>query len=317
MVEQDQIKGRACVASVVAAMVMLAGFASRAAWAAAPAASVPAALTGIFKTYSPGTNEITITLEQSDRTLQLGAAGPEARRLLRLARAGDVLTVDVDDAVEPETISKLDAIQRPVAAATRLLYLGVATLVALLATSLAAQGRPQRFVIGVDNRYSNSQFQLAAWFVAVAIVYLGTVMLRIVVLGWDFVGGVGITENIAALSGLSALTFGGAKVITVRKVDALAQAGMAPAKVPAARPNLLTDLFTNDNKQADLGDFQMILVTVAAVAIFVVTTFHWLHLVTLSPTVTLPDVDSTLLTGFGVGQGAYLIKKAALRAGEG
>jgi MoxR-like ATPase len=32
---------------------------------------------------------------------------------------------------------------------------------------------------------------------------------------------------------------------------------------------------------------------------------------------TLPDVDTALLGGFGVGQGAYLIKKAALPNGVG
>jgi len=32
---------------------------------------------------------------------------------------------------------------------------------------------------------------------------------------------------------------------------------------------------------------------------------------------TLPDVDTTLLSGFGIGQGAYLIKKLAAPLGKG
>jgi len=79
-------------------------------------------------------------------------------------------------------------------------------------------------------------------------------------------------------------------------------------KTPAAQPNLLTDLFQNDNKQADLGDFQMILVVVAAVLLFLISSFHFLGMLTLTPQVTLPDVDTALLSGFGLGQGAYLVK---------
>lgn len=37
----------------------------------------------------------------------------------------------------------------------------------------------------------------------------------------------------------------------------------------------------------------------------------------MSHTVALPDIDSSLLAGFGVGQGAYLVQKAALKAGDG
>jgi hypothetical protein len=37
----------------------------------------------------------------------------------------------------------------------------------------------------------------------------------------------------------------------------------------------------------------------------------YLRVLDLSATVTLPDVDGTLLAAFGLGQGAYLMKKAA------
>jgi hypothetical protein len=119
------------------------------------------------------------------------------------------------------------------------------------------------------------------------------------------------------LSGLSALSFGGAKVITVGKVDSAALAGLPPAKVAAAKPNLLTDLFTNDHAVADLGDFQMILITLGAVVIYIVAGYHSLEALTATATTTLPDVDTSLLAAFGVGQGAYLVKKAAVKAGDG
>jgi hypothetical protein len=279
----------------------------------AQAQSVPAALSGTFKSYSPGTNEVTVAFEQRDRTLQLGTTDAVQRRLLGLARPGDVLTLNVDDAVEPETITKVASVQRPVSAARRSIAFGVALLLAFLAALVATRSHPLRFLVGVDNRYSNSQFQLVAWFAALAVVYLATLISRTSILGLEFVGGIAITANLVALTGLSALSFGAAKAITVSKLD---KAGVR-AKPAALQPHLLTDLFTNDEGHADLGDFQMIGITVVAIAIFLVTAFSWLHLLSLSQAVTLPDIDSSLLTGFGVGQGAYLIKKAAVNVGAG
>jgi hypothetical protein len=39
--------------------------------------------------------------------------------------------------------------------------------------------------------------------------------------------------------------------------------------------------------------------------------------VTMAGKVALPDVDTALLPGFGIGQGAYLVKKAATPLGKG
>ncbi|HEY0049343.1 MAG TPA: hypothetical protein VGB68_08675, partial [Pyrinomonadaceae bacterium] len=64
----------------------------------------------------------------------------------------------------------------------------------------------------------------------------------------------------------------------------------------------------------DLGDFQLIVITFLAVAIYIVQVFAFLEVVQLSRFATLPDVDSALLTVFGLGHGSYLVKKAV---GEG
>jgi hypothetical protein len=186
-----------------------------------------------------------------------------------------------------------------------------------LAALVLTRGRPQSFMIGVDNRYSNSQVQLTLWFGALATVYAAAVALRVVYLGWDYVGGVGATTNVMALTGLSALSFGGAKVITGQKVADAAAAGQLAPKPPAAKPNLLTDLVQDDSGRADLGDFQMLLITLTAVAIFVAASFHFLMALRAENPTTLPDVDTTLLSSFGLGQGAYLLKKAASPVGQG
>jgi hypothetical protein len=152
---------------------------------------------------------------------------------------------------------------------------------------------------------------MALWFVTVATIYAGTVVLRMWSLGLDYVGGVSIPANLLLLSGLSAFTFGGAKVITVQKTES---AGQDKPKAVAPR---LADLVQNDDKEADLGDFQMIFITLAAAGIFCVSAFHFLGRLSLLGGVTLPDVDSTLLGGFALGQGAYLFKKVALPPTKG
>jgi hypothetical protein len=228
-----------------------------------------------------------------------------------------MVTLDVDRLDTPTSVTKVESVARPVCAWTRILAFGLSLIVLFMISALAIRWRPWKFVIGADNRYSNSQCQIVLWFSAVATIYLGTLALRVIAFGWGYLGGIGITANIAAITGLSALSFGGAKAITMTKIESAAQAGLPPVKVPAARPNLLTDLFLNDNGVADFGDFQMILVTVAAVAIFVGQAFYTDGILAMSHTITLPDVDSSLLAGFGIGQGAYLVKKAALKAGDG
>ena len=54
----------------------------------------------------------------------------------------------------------------------------------------------------------------------------------------------------------------------------------------------------------------MVLITLVAALTYVVQVFLFLRALDLSASVTLPDVDSTLLAAFGLGQGAYLMKKA-------
>jgi hypothetical protein len=61
----------------------------------------------------------------------------------------------------------------------------------------------------------------------------------------------------------------------------------------------------------------MILISGVATVIFACASWEFLTLVDIVKTTQLPDVDTALLGSFGIGQGAYLIKKAALPAGVG
>jgi hypothetical protein len=242
---------------------------------------------------------------------------------------------DQKTAVTPTATSKAPPPAHAVDVKTRIVTLGIVAIVLLAALAGATQLRPLSLLIGADGRYSNSQTQLALWFGAVALVYVSTVVLRINELGWGYVGGVGLPTNLTVLTGLSALSFGGAKAVTMQKVDSAATAaanapdgtppnpaldtsGAVPTKAAkGSAPDLLKDLFQNDAGNADIGDVQMIFVTLAAVVIFVLMCFNWMGNLEVATLTKLPDVDSALLSGFGIGQGAYLLKKAALPLGQG
>jgi len=256
-----------------------------------------------------------LTTDTNPRFLAL--ADPSAIPLLARARSGDLLDASVDAAGNPTRLVGVVRVMRPVAVWPRVLALAGVLGALLLAASLASGWRPQRFLIGVDNRYSNSQCQLALWFSAVAVAYGATVALRVVNLGGDFIGGVGLTANVAALSGFSALSFGGAKAITAGKVAAATARGLEVKTPSITPPSLVRDLVSNDHNVPDLGDFQMILISAVAAAIFLAQTFQYLGALEISPNVTLPDVDTTLLASFGIGQAAYLAKKGASNAGDG
>lgn len=263
--------------------------------------------------------------------LPTGAAGPLAltvdrpadKQALDLgARPGDRIWLTVDDPIHPQHVVQITRIARPVPPLQRTLALvGAFAAIAVLA-ALATSGKPWRFAVGDDNRLSNSQSQLVLWFGVVAVVYGGALVLRAWFLGWDFIGGISMTTNVLAMTGLSGLSFGAAKIVAVQKsasaVAPVSAAAAPPSAEPAApvRPKF-TDLFLNDYGDADLGDFQMILISVAAALIFACASWQFLALLDIVKTTTLPDIDTALLGSFGVGQGAYLIKKAALPPGVG
>lgn len=123
--------------------------------------------------------------------------------------------------------------------------------------------------------------------------------------GWSYVGGVDIPPHLLILSGISVLTFAGAKAITTGKVDE-----KPDLKQPASEPKA-TDLICDDNNRPDLGDFQMVAITILTVIIYAISAVEFMENIEFRRVVTMPDVDATLLSIFGLGQAAYLGKKAA------
>ena len=307
-------------AAGMAALAAIALFASAGAAHAAQSGTYEVRLVAI----GPARNQIALAFSRPIG-VRAFTVTDASQSLLAHAQPGDVIKVEVDDVTAPTAVTQIDQVSRWVGKGPRLETFLAATVLLLLVVAGLTRFKPLGLLIGKDGRYSNSQVQLALWFGAVAVVYMSAVWLRWQWLGADFIGGVGLTNNVIALTGLSAVSFGGAKVITVQKVANAAQGSGASPPVTASppptkrpgEPNLLTDLFQNDFGEADLGDLQMILITVAAVAIFVAASFHFMGKLALASPVTLPDVDTALLAGFGIGQGAYLFKKAALPLGQG
>ncbi|WGG53310.1 hypothetical protein [Rugamonas sp. DEMB1] len=182
---------------------------------------------------------------------------------------------------------------------------GLLFLMALLLTGF----HPARLILGVDNRYSTSQLQTVLWFWVVISAYMALVFHRMASAGWSYVGGVDIPSNLLILSGVSVLTFTGAKLISRSK----AADADAPRPQAAAAPRP-ADLVQDNARRTDLGDFQMVVITALAVLIYAVSTVEFMERIEFRRVVTMPDVDATLLAIFTLGQAAYLGKKAA---GEG
>ncbi|KIO48379.1 hypothetical protein [Nitrosospira sp. NpAV] len=172
------------------------------------------------------------------------------------------------------------------------------------------KGHPTALFLGADNRYSSSKFQTLLWFSLVISAYIAIVFHRIFAAGWSYVGGVDIPPNLLILSGISVLTFTAAKAITVGKVEKATAEGRTDMKVSADAPKVL-DLVTDDSNHTDLGDFQMVAITILAVIIYAISAVEFMDHIEFRRVVTMPDVDATLLSIFGLGQAAYLGKKAA------
>lgn len=224
---------------------------------------------------------------------------------------GDCITVDTDDKGVLQSVTTKSI---AVSASTRWGVLAAAFALCFFVASLLTWWNPRKLIIGIDGRYSKSQLQMTLWFFVVIASYLATLYLRVHKAGWDFLGGINIPQNLFLISGMSALTFGGARAITSSKADQAKAQGNPVAKSPG-QPSLW-NLICNDNHIFDFGDFQMVVITLLAIGTYLALIFNFLGSIELLKTVDLPNVDTTILAAFGLGQGAYLTKKAAGTVGS-
>lgn len=223
---------------------------------------------------------------------------------------GDHLSVQMTTDGNGQNVFETAAIKAlPITPRRRLWVLLLTAAGFLLISALLVRDNPMKLILGEDQRYSNSKFQMALWFAVAITTYVATVWLRAGQLGLDFLSSVNIPQNLLLLSGMSAFTFAAAKGITTSKIQSAIENGV-PAPKPPGKPRLFYDLTHNDSGQLDFGDFQMLVITLVAAAIYCVLIFHFMGSLEMRRVVTLPDVDTTILAAFGIGQGAYLTKKA-------
>ncbi|MGA3042880.1 MAG: hypothetical protein ABSF54_19045 [Bryobacteraceae bacterium] len=193
----------------------------------------------------------------------------------------------------------------------------IATAIVFLAiTFILSRNIRGLLFIGEDGRYSNSKTQISLWFGLVVVTYVAAFLMRWVHAG--LIGHISIPTNLLMLSGLSALTFAGAKGITTAKNAAATAKGggeRTKRKSESTEAALNTasfpgDLLKSDDGQFDLGDYQMMVIVLITVVSYIWIAANFLSNMPQCLSVTLPDVDGTMLAMFGVGQGAYLTKKA-------
>jgi hypothetical protein len=320
--------------SVFRLFLLLTALFATGAWTqSAPAANTSRTVNATLVDIQPGP-AVTVQLFGANANTVLKPADATVFAMLDKARPGDALKLNVDDPASPKMVTAVLAVQSERNYVSVALYLLAAAAILLAFGLLATRGRVQALIIGADKRYSMSKFQMAAWFFMLFMVYIASILV-LMSRGWlDYIGKIEIPQNLVLLSGLSALTFGAAKAITVTKVedakaDAAAPADAVPASALAAARKVVDlkvvntsrprfrDMVQDDEGCVDLGNSQALFIALLAIVLYVVSAFPFLSQFNVSDKMTLPDVDTTLLSLFGLGQGAYLLKKIAATAGKG
>jgi hypothetical protein len=240
-----------------------------------------------------------VTVQQNKVNVSL-LANKESQPLVTAMQPGDGVIVTYNKT--NNEILSLDWQRKSLGRGVGWLSLFIAAALLWFAAMVFTGGHPSNLYLGADTRYSNSKFQTVLWFGAVISAYCVIVFQRIRVCGWSYIGGVGIPQNLLILSGISVLTFVGAKAITVGKGEG--------AKSDATAPKA-GDLISDDLNRTDLGDFQMVVITGLAVILYAISIVNFLQSLEFRSFVTMPDVDTTLLALFGLSQAGYLGKKWA------
>jgi hypothetical protein len=279
-----------------------------------------------------GAEQSSIQVRHDGQSYVLAVKAPEIKTALRSFCKGDIVNLQYRQEKERYVLQEVSLAVEEVGSWPRLIALGASAASLLFLFWLMLRSRFRYLVVGADNRYSKSKFQMALWFFLLLVSYLAVTSLRTWYAGMDLIGGIGIPQNLLILSGVSALSFAAAKAITQSRVEAQALAtargellavSAATARaidlkiVGAGKPKFPDDLFQDDLGRIDLGDFQAVIITLLAVVVYGLTVFNFLELIELRKAVTLPDVDGTILAAFGLGQGAYLAKKFVGDAGGG
>ena len=164
---------------------------------------------------------------------------------------------------------------------------------------------PLTLAEGADRRLSTSKLQWLFWTAVVFFTY--TVMYAARAIDGVFEPITDIPKNVLYAMGFSAVTMAAAKGITVSYINS------GRVKKDTAAGSSVTQLVTDDESVPDLSKIQMLAWTVLAGVIYLIRAMQMLGQYGTGDTdlSQLPDIDNALMVLMGLGQGAYLGKKAA------
>jgi hypothetical protein len=162
-------------------------------------------------------------------------------------------------------------------------------------------------VRGLDNRWSTSKCQFFLWTVVAFFAY-GSVLAGRIGIGLPPTKGFYVPQNLLLAMGLSVTTVLAAKGITV------GQQSTQPKDNVDTKDASIGDLVKDDGGGIDLTKVQMLGWTFIAVGAYLANVVRAVqNLAPNSPLAEqLPDIDTALMVLMGLGQGAYLVKKAII-----
>ena len=132
-------------------------------------------------------------------------------------------------------------------------------------------------------------------------------------------GGTTVTVTGSGFTGATSVQFGASSASTMTIVSDTQITATSPAGSGTVDVTVATPAGTSATSPADqftYGIPRSILTTLIAITTHVVTDFLQLSKLDIAQQVSLPGIDSHLLARFGIGQGAYLAKKAASNLGS-
>ena len=160
---------------------------------------------------------------------------------------------------------------------------------------------------GKDRRASFSKFQFWLWTLVVVFAVLSIAIARAIASEGILESVDEIPDNVLGVLGISVFTATGAKVRTTLFVDRRLTTKRVKKKQDTTTP--LQELVADDAGVPELAKIQMLLFTLVAVIIFLVTTAEAINSGEENNMV-LPDIDRALLILMGISSAGYLGKKA-------
>jgi hypothetical protein len=174
---------------------------------------------------------------------------------------------------------------------------------------LATGSKTSSIIIGEDGAPSTSKAQLAAWTAVVVFSYLALYAVRIRM--GDFAALPSVPQNVLIALGISGATAVAAKAIAVNAAaNPVTNALPNATETPDGQGQLSSNssgILLDDSGKPDIGKVQVVIWTIIALGVYLVTVGHAIH----KGTPDLPDIDTTLMILMGLGHSIYIGKKVA------